>query len=462
MRILRGLVVGALVLAATPLASVSAAYAAAPGSSPLQTADMLDAKGTYYSLFPRRVLDTRTGTGAPKAVVKPGATVRLQVGGAGGVPTTGVAAVAVNLTVVGPTSAGYLTVFPTGAARPNASSINFAKGETRANSVIVALGTDGKIDIFNAVGSTHILIDVAGYYADATPLPDGAAVGGQLHPVTPQRLIDTRTSWHSMLPAGAAARVLIDYGPEITPHIRGVVVNVTAVTPTADGYLQAWSGDWGEQPTHSTLNFRKGSVVPNQAIVGTVPCLVLICGEPVRQQIMVWTSADTHVLVDIVAIIDDGTLPDGLRFEPRTPTRIVDTRTGTGLTKALGPNTAATVSVPNASIPAQTRAIAVNAAAVAPTADTFVTLWPWSPDETGRPDVSSLNAARGTTVANAAITPIGPGTGSPSNAFNVYNATGNTHVLVDLVGTFYPGTAAPAATGAAYTLIPHPAVLQQR
>ena len=63
-------------------------------------------------MVPSRILDTRTGNGAPLAPVGPGAFINLQVTGRGGVPALGVSAVALNVTVTNPTLGGYLTIYP--------------------------------------------------------------------------------------------------------------------------------------------------------------------------------------------------------------------------------------------------------------------------------------------------------------------------------------------------------------
>ena len=75
--------------------------------------------GLFNPLVPARLLDTRTGTGAPAAKMSAGQTLDLQVTGQGGVPASGVSAVVLNVTATSPTTAGFLTVFPTGVARPN-------------------------------------------------------------------------------------------------------------------------------------------------------------------------------------------------------------------------------------------------------------------------------------------------------------------------------------------------------
>ena len=72
--------------------------------------------GLFNALAPARLLDTRN-TGGP---VGAGQTRNLTVVGLGGVPASGVAAVALNVTVTNPTTSSYVSAFPTGAPRPSA------------------------------------------------------------------------------------------------------------------------------------------------------------------------------------------------------------------------------------------------------------------------------------------------------------------------------------------------------
>lgn len=114
----------------TMLAALVLALGGALLTSPSAGAALLldgaaTAAGTFTSLPPSRVLDTRTGTGAPKAKLAPHGTVTLRVTGTGGVPTTGVAAVVLNLTVTDPTAGGHITAHPAGTTPPTASNLNF-------------------------------------------------------------------------------------------------------------------------------------------------------------------------------------------------------------------------------------------------------------------------------------------------------------------------------------------------
>lgn len=110
-----------------------------------------------------RLLDTRTaGTGQPVAA---GATIDVQVAGVGPVPAGGVAGVVVNLTTAQPGSSGWLMAWPVGAAQPAVTLLDFNAGHARANTVVIAPGTDGKIRIRNGGSApVHILVDVQGWF----------------------------------------------------------------------------------------------------------------------------------------------------------------------------------------------------------------------------------------------------------------------------------------------------------
>jgi hypothetical protein len=82
-----------------------------------------------------------------------------------GIPTEA-DAVAINVTVTGPTALGHLTIYASGLPLPSASTINYRAGQTRANNAIVRPGTGDSIDVTCAqsTGTTHFIIDVVGYF----------------------------------------------------------------------------------------------------------------------------------------------------------------------------------------------------------------------------------------------------------------------------------------------------------
>ena len=387
-------------------------------------------------MTPNRILDTRSGNGAPAAKMGAQSTVSLQVAGRGGVPASGVSAVVLNVTATEATAASFVTVWPSGVTRPNASSLNLVSGWTGANSVTVAIGADGKVNIYNNAGSTHMIADVVGFYATDASVVSPYGIGGEYQPVTPERLFDSRDDWPGKVAGGTGVRVPVSYGSFADPHIKALVVNVTAVDPSGAGYLATWSGE-GAPPNSSTLNYTAGApAVPNMAVVPVSLC----CGG--FPSIGVFTQADSHIIVDILGFFDDSALGGGLRFTPQTPVRIADTRVGQGYPNALGQAVTATITTPGSVAPAGTEALALNVTAVSPTLHTFISVWPSGIAGIGRPNVSSLNPAPGQVVPNAVYTLVGP-----TKAFNVYNNGGTTHVLVDVVGTFWSPELTSAAAG---------------
>jgi hypothetical protein len=133
---------------------------------------------THGSLFtavaPARICDTRLGnsndSGCAKAAVSPKATLNIQVAGVGGVPTMGgsappVAAV-INVTAVQASTATYVTVYSSDISKaPNASDLNVPASRPATNLVVVAIGSNGTINLFNDAGSVDLVVDVFGYYS---------------------------------------------------------------------------------------------------------------------------------------------------------------------------------------------------------------------------------------------------------------------------------------------------------
>src|SRR5207248_154106 len=168
-------------------AATTSFLATADGSPAPPTTTAVPASSRYTPITPARVLDTRNGTGGFSSKVGPGQAINVQLSGQGGVPSTGVGAVALNVTVTNPSAGSYLTVFPTGSARPTASNLNYGPGQTVPNMVVAKLGTGGQVSVYNAVGSTDVIFDVAGWYSDGS-----TTTGGTYGSLTPARILDTR------------------------------------------------------------------------------------------------------------------------------------------------------------------------------------------------------------------------------------------------------------------------------
>jgi len=124
------------------------------------------AGGSFYTVAPCRMIDTRDGTGMLGAGPIRGGPLRsFQTAGRCGIPPE-VRAIAANVTVVGPTAGGHAVVYPLGIPSPLASTINFRARQTRANSAVLALGEDGALAARSLppTGTVHLVIDVTGYF----------------------------------------------------------------------------------------------------------------------------------------------------------------------------------------------------------------------------------------------------------------------------------------------------------
>jgi hypothetical protein len=120
----------------------------------------------FDALTPKRLLDTRSGDKVGE-LDGSGSAYELQVTGQGGVPSSGVSAVALNVTAVSTETndfGGFVTVYPCG-TRPDASNLNFTSGMTIPNSVIAPVSGSGKV-CFYVYGKTHLLADVSGYFPE--------------------------------------------------------------------------------------------------------------------------------------------------------------------------------------------------------------------------------------------------------------------------------------------------------
>jgi hypothetical protein len=353
-----------------------------------------------------------------------GAVFNLVVLGRGGVPASGVGSVALNVTVTRPSATSFLTVWPTGQPRPNASNLNFVAGQTVPNMVIVPVGVGGQISIFNESGTTDVLVDVLGWF------PAGPSFTG----LTPARLLDSRVpsggtadgafSGIGRIAGGAVFDLAVSgRGGVPATGVGSVALNVTVARPTAASFVSVWPAGQ-PRPNASNLNFVAGQTVPNMVVVPL--------GAAGKISIFNETGS-TDVLVDVL-----GWFPAGPSFTGLTPSRLVDTRIPSGGTVdgafsgggQLAGGTALNVAVAGrGGVPASgAGSVVLNVTVARPSAASFLTVWPAGQT---RPNASNLNYTPGQTVANMVVVPIGA-----NGAISIVNESGSTDVLVDVLGWF--------------------------
>lgn len=216
--------------------------------------------GLLTAVGPARILDTRTGLGAPRAQIGAHGTVRLTVDGVGGVPKTGVSAVELSVVVPNPSRTGAVTAFADGSSRPAASQVAFSSGQTTAGLITVPVG-NGKVDLYNgSSGPVDLIADVTGYFSG-----DGA----RFEAVGPARALDTRTGL-----GGTGVSVLAHSAADLSvgdlPGWRGtqqdVVLSVTVLDARAGGSLAVFP-DGSALPADPNVVFRAGQAVTVEVIV---------------------------------------------------------------------------------------------------------------------------------------------------------------------------------------------------
>ena len=384
------------------------------------------APGQYRSVVPFRLADTRDGTGGVAASpIGGGGTLTVPVAGRGGVPSTGVLAVVVNVTVTNPSTGGYLTVYPTGSNRPTASNLNFGAGQTVPNLVQVALGEGGAISFYNSGGSTDVIADVAGY------MTDGGGTDGLYVPVTPTRVLDTRSGVG--VPAarveggGVVALPLAGSGGLPASGVGAVILNVTVTNPSAGGYLTVWP-DGQPRPVASNVNFQAGQTVANRVVVkvGAGGKVDFYKGAG---------SAD--VIADVVGwYTDAGSSVPGSRYVALAPKRILDTRFGNGGYGSPIENggsirvlIAGAGYVPGMRSATPPKAVVANLTVTNSTESGYLTAYPFG---SSRPTVSDLNFEAGQTVPNLVVVQLGP-----DGSISLFNLAGRVDVLLDVVGYYF-------------------------
>jgi PKD repeat protein len=373
----------------------------------------------YKSLTPPvRVLDTRPGIGKGLAGAFQANVPRtLTVGGTNGIPANAVA-ITGNLTVVGQTRAGYLAITKSPTPNPTTSILNFPVGDIRANGVTVPLNA-GKLSIVYKAssGSTHVVLDVTGYFQVATN-------GTTFYEKAPVRVLDSRVGTGL---AGAflpnVPRTLHVAGTHGIPAAaRAITGNLTVVGQTRAGYLSITPNSTATPPT-STINFPVGDIRANGV---TVP----LNGTGDLSIVYKASGGSTHVVLDVTGYFLDGTA--GKNFVPVDGSRILDTRSGNGLSNPFSANTPRTWAVRNrGGVGGSAVAIIGNVTVVGQTKAGYVSL---TPTAQANPTTSTINFPLGDIRANNFTVQLS-GTGSLSGVYKA-PAGAKTHLIVDVFGYY--------------------------
>jgi hypothetical protein len=318
-----------------------------------------------------------------------------------------VSAVALNVTMVEAAAPGFLTVWPSGGQRPEASNLNIDRaGATAADFVTTAVSSSGEITVFSSVAA-NVIVDVAGTYKAVGAAP---AKAGRYVVISPTRLLDTRSL--GITPGAGSERTLAVAGRDGIPTsgVAAVVANLTGTGTKSAGFVTAWAT--GDRPNVSNLNLSEGMTRANQAVIPVGP----------DGSIRLYNDASTHLILDVTGYITDASAAastTGL-FVPVVPIRLLDSRSAPGI-----PGTGCTATV---TIPATASSALLTMTLVDSRKAGFATAWPAGQ---AQPATSTLNLdAPGQTRANHAIVTLGQ-----ANTLNVWLEP-RAHLLADLAGYF--------------------------
>jgi hypothetical protein len=373
---------------------------------------------TYHAITPTRVLDTRNGTGGLSGPFTNHVARTFTVGGvpAGAIAVTG------NLTVTGQTSSGYFSIGPVATDNPGSSTLNFPVGDDRANAVTVALGSGGTLSITFVAPSNgptaHAIFDVTGYFTPDT-------TGATYHALTPTRVLDTRSGTGGLSGpfTNHAARTFTVGG--VPAGAIAVTGNLTVTGQTSSGYL-AIGPVATNNPGSSTLNFPVGDDRANAVTValGAGGTLSITFVAPSN-------GPSVHAIFDVTGYFT----PDmsGATYFALTPTRVLDTRNGTGgLGGPFTNHAARTFTV--GGVPGGATAVTGNLTVTGQTSSGYFSIGPVA---TNNPGSSTLNFPVGDDRANAVTVALGAG-GTLSITFVAPSNGPTAHAIFDVTGYFVP------------------------
>ncbi|MEU6310690.1 hypothetical protein [Streptomyces sp. NPDC047014] len=282
----------------------------ASGTSAANTMAFVTPGSEFVPHHPTRLLDSRDGTGAAQAAQVPAwGEARVKVGGNSGIPAD-VAAVVLNVTVTNTRSSGHIRAYADGTERPTTSNVNYAAGDSVPNLVIVPVGKNGYVNLYNHGDlGVDLIADVTGYFTRSS--------ANGYTPTDPTRFVDSREGLgtsRGQVAGRTQFGVQIAGTRGVPAGAKAVALNVTVTDPRGSGHLTVFPSGQAA-PNTSNVNFTGGQTIANSVIVpiGADGKIVVRNGG--------WDPAD--VIVDVVGYYS----PESVSaFVPMRPLRELDTR----------------------------------------------------------------------------------------------------------------------------------------
>jgi RHS repeat-associated protein len=419
-------------MVATFVFSVSMVPLAAPASAAAPAGT-----GGVFRPLQARIADTRTGLGGHTGAIPADTDWQYQATGVAGVPSTGVSAILLSVTVLAPTLRGDLSItsYPAApcATAGGCTVLTWAAGETVSNSSVVGLDSTGHIFVNSCCIATNLLIDIQGYYLTGNGTP---AAGGYV-PVAPTRIVRTETGLGAPMAKVVTGGVLTVQATGVAGVPAGasaVFVNIAVQNQAGTGWIEPYPT--GTVRPNSSLNFS-----------GTAPTVFGVSADvnaAGQVSIYVGGGGPTDLLVDVVGYFaaTNGVTGAAGSFNP-IQTRVLDTRPGT----PVPANAVTTIQVAGVNgVPAPgsgVAAVSLNLTAYTATPNGSGYLRVWAADQAEPPSTASLNYTANIYRSNLVVVAV-----AADGTIKVRNTgTGAIDLVVDVQGWYASSTALPQAAG---------------
>lgn len=248
----------------------------------------------------------------------------LQVTGNGGIPSTGVSAVVVDV-AASSTNSAYVTVAPSGSGQ-TASVLSVRENAGwDSNTAIVRVSSSGKVDLSVNVGATQVILDIQGYVTSDASTEDGGFVA------VPQARIarsDTGQGFSSTYRLTGGYNYAVDVA-----GVGGVPADASAVYANVRVWYSSGPGALRVGPSNqsassiSALNYQATQAYDSAALIRL--------GTDGKIRLFGDSGTSFHVSIDVQGYVTPG--DDGAGFTPIVPQTIV--KADTEATHILGGET---------------------------------------------------------------------------------------------------------------------------
>ena len=380
-----------------------------------------------------RLLDTRNGTGGYSTPMQKDAARTVTAAGVAGIPSSGVSALALTLTVVGAPGDGTVTVSP-GDVTPNqdAASIAFTAGDSVSNTSLVALHSDGHIKVV-ANTAVNLIVDVQGYFTSGS----STAAGGFV-PVNASRIADTATGLNvaqGKVGNNSSIDVQVTGVGGVPSSATSVYVNLTVSGQAKNGYLRAFPAG-GTIPTVDALSFDAAAPMAQTAAVKV--------GTGGKITVLVPAGGPVDIAVDVQGYFAAGT--SGPVFTP-AQLHYYDSRQSSPLAAGEARKIAVTGvwGVPTSGSGLTALVLNLRASDAGGNATGWLRAWP---DDQAEPSATNISYGSGDDDYRSNVAILTPGADGDIYVRNGGN--GPINLILDVEGWF--SVSLPAAHGANCTL----------